>query len=68
VPSVVLGGRAVASLRAAAVGAVSDAHPIAPLMMAAVPFWLALAGPLAAAGKLWMDRRDRLDGDRGWPL
>jgi conjugal transfer pilus assembly protein TraD len=37
-------------------------HRVLPLLAAALVFWLPLAAFVAAVGKLWRDRRDRLHG------
>jgi conjugal transfer pilus assembly protein TraD len=37
-------------------------HRLAPVVMQATPFWLPLSALVATAGKLWIDRRDRLHG------
>jgi TraM recognition site of TraD and TraG len=63
VPLLVVGpADAAHQLVKAAPGAIERGGPVAPALVAAALFWAPLAALIAAAVKLWRDRRDRLHG------
>jgi hypothetical protein len=52
----------VQALKTAGAGVLGPERQLAPLTIAVMLFWLPLSALVATAGKLWIDRRDRLHG------